>query len=65
MPGKLLIMADVFLKVTQNNMVHFLVCFTPQFPSNFKALPACQFRFVVKKKIVYSFLCICTLREPL
>ena len=42
-------LADVFSKVTRNNMARF-VCFTPHFPSNFKALPACRFRIVVKNK---------------
>ena len=52
---KLLIMADMFLKVMQNNTAHFLVCFTPHFPSKSKALPACCFRFVVKNKSCTAF----------
>ena len=59
---KLLIMADVFPKLKErNSTTRFLVCFTPLFPSNFKALPACQFSFVVKKQIAYSFPCVRTL----
>ena len=30
-----MIMADMFSEVTRNNMVCFLICFTPHFPSNF------------------------------
>ena len=56
---KLLIMADVlFSKFTRNNTAHFLDCFTPHFPSKFKALPACRFRFVVKNKSHTVFHCL-------